>query len=229
MNTQQIIDYLTTQSDKKRLPFMKRYGINTDHALGIPLSILRPYAKQIGTNHQLAIDLWDTRIHEARILATIIDDPKQVTEEQMEQWAAEFNSWDICDQCCLNLFDKTIYVHKKISEWTQRKEEFVKRAGFVLIVALAIHDKNAADDFFDQFFPPIKRENSDDRTYVKKAVNWALRSIGKRNLNLNEKSIEIANEIIKKKNKTAQWIAKDAIRELRSEKIQKRLQTKSRK
>jgi len=153
----------------------------------------------------------------------MIDDPKEVTEVQMERWVKDFDSWDICDQCCSNLFDKTDLAYQKAVEWSAREEEFVKRAGFVLMAALAVHDKKAEDEAFLQFLPLIKRESTDARNFVKKAVNWALRQIGKRNIVLNTKAIETAKEIRKLETRSAQWIAADALRELTSEKIQRRL------
>ncbi len=148
---------------------------------------------------------------------------KLVSEAQMDNWVVEFDYWEICDQCCMNLFRKTSFAYKKIFEWSNREEEFVKRAAFTLIAVLAVHDKQAADNKFEQFFPIIIRESTDDRNYVKKAVNWALRHIGKKNIYLNKKAIIIAEEIHEINSKSAKWIAKDALRELKSEKVQKRL------
>ena len=176
---------------------------------------------------KLAHDLWKTKIHEARILAGMIDEPEKVTEKQMEQWVKEFNSWDLCDQLCGNLFDKTRFAYKKIFEWSKREEEFVKRAGFVLIATLSVHDKRAKDKKFEQFFPIIKKHSIDERNFVKKAVNWALRQIGKRNISLNKKAIKVAREIQRIDSKSAQWIASDALRELKSEKVQKRLMVRN--
>jgi len=227
MNAEEIITHLKKHENTAHLHNMNRFGINTNNALGVPLSILRPYAKKIGTNHTLALNLWKTRVHEARLLATLIDNPKKVDEQQMEQWASDFQCWDLCDQCCLNLFDKTEYTLQKIQEWSKREEEFVKRAGFVLIAALAIHNKEAANQYFNQFYPLLIRESTDERIYVKKAISWALRSIGKRNHVLNKKAIKIAKEIREKKNKTSQWIAAQTINELTSQKIQERITKKS--
>lgn len=156
----------------------------------------------------------------------MIDDPNKITEEQMEKYIKGFNYWEICDQFCMNLFDKTKFAYKKAFEWSEREKEFVKRAGFALMACLAWHDKNAKDSKFLEFFSIIIREAKDDRNYVKKAVNWALRNIGKRNLNLNRKAVKNAKEIQKIDSKVARWIASDAIRELTSEKIQKRLAKK---
>jgi len=227
MNADDIIIHLKKHENTAHLHNMNRFGINTNNAFGVPLSILRPYAKKIGTNHTLALNLWKTRVHEARLLATLIDNPKKVDEQQMEQWASDFQCWDLCDQCCLNLFDKTEYTLQKIQEWSKRKEEFIKRAGFVLIAALAIHNKEAANQYFNQFYPLLIRESTDERIYVKKAISWALRSIGKRNHVLNKKAIKIAKEKKKKKNKTSQWIAAQTINELTSQKIQERITKKS--
>jgi 3-methyladenine DNA glycosylase AlkD len=227
MNETQIIEYLQSISNEERKQKMKRFGIDTTSALGIPVSELRTFARKIRKNHELALSLWQTHIHEVQMLAALIDIPKKVTEEQMEAWVLDFNSWDLCDHCCYNLFDRTIFAREKINEWSKRKEEFVKRASFSLIAALATHDKKATDESFETFFHIIIRESNDERNYVKKAVNWALRNIGKRNLVLNKRSLEIAEEMLKKKNKTSKWIAKDAIKELTSQKIQDRLIKKS--
>ena len=180
-------------------------------------------ARDIGKDHALAQQLWSSGIHEARILAGMIDEPKKVTGEQMESWAADFDSWDICDQVCSNLFDKTEFAYQKAHEWSGRKEEFVKRAGFVLMAVLSVHDKRAGDEKFMEFLPIIKREAVDDRNFVKKAVNWALRQIGKRNLKLNRAAVETAKEVQGLDSKAARWIASDALRELSDEKTLKRL------
>jgi 3-methyladenine DNA glycosylase AlkD len=153
----------------------------------------------------------------------LIGEPNQLTEEQMEDWVKDFNSWDVCDQVCMNLFDKTPLAWKKISDWSQREEEFVKRAAFSLIACLAWHDKTAGDQRFINLLPVIKREAVDERNFVKKAVNWALRHIGKRNSNLNQVAINAAKEIREIDSKAARWIASDAIRELESEAVQGRL------
>jgi 3-methyladenine DNA glycosylase AlkD len=160
---------------------MARFGIQTSKALGISIPQLRDIAKRLRTNHELAQKLWKTGLHEARILASMIDDPEKVSEEQMERWAADFDSWDVVDSCCGNLFDETEFAIRKAHEWSKRKEEYIKRAGFVLMAEMAVHDKKASDKTFLDFLPVIVRESSDERNFVKKAVNWALRQIGKRN------------------------------------------------
>ena len=222
-----VLKKLKSLSDPKAVEGMARFGINPKNTYGVSIPNLRSMAKKIGRNHVLAQQLWSSGIHEARILAGMVDAPEMVTEEQMEQWVKDFDSWDVCDQCCSNLFDKTRFAHQKAVEWSRRREEFVKRAGFVLMAALSVHDKKAKDEAFMKFLPIIKRESTDDRNFVKKAVNWALRQIGKRNATLNRAAIETAEEIQKIESKSAKWIASDALRELTSEAVQKRWQQRT--
>lgn len=219
MNTQTIIKKLKSLSNPKNVEGMARFGISSYKTFGVSVQVLRRMAKEAGTNHKLALELWETGYHEARILASIIDNPNEVTESQMDKWVNDFDSWDVCDQCCTNLFRKTPYAYKKISEWSKRKEVFVRRAAFTLIAVLSVHDKKAGDSVFVKFFPIIKSKSTDERNFVKKAVNWALRQIGKRNMNLNKKAIKLAKEILKIDNKAARWIASDALRELGSKKV----------
>ena len=201
---------------------MARFGIDAADAYGVPIPALRRLAKQLGRNHRLAADLWESNIHEAMILACFIDDPKMVSPRQMDKWVRDFNSWDVCDQCCGGLFDKTPSAVEKAIQWSEQEEEFVKRAGFVLMASLAVHDKLAADSTFAKFLPHIKRESIDERNFVKKAVNWALRQIGKRNRVLNKKAIDTAKRIARLDSPAARWIAADALRELTAKKIQPR-------
>ncbi len=200
-----------------------RFGISTGKAYGVSVPKLRTLAKEIGWSHQIALSLWDTGIHEARILAGMVDDPQKVTEDQMESWAREFDSWDLVDGSCGNLFDKTPLAVDKAMEWSRRKEEYVKRAGFVLMAELAVHDRKAADKTFLQFLPLIEKEAGDERNFVKKALNWGLRQIGKRNLSLNRAAVKTAGKLKRMDSKTARWIASDALRELTSEPVVKRL------
>jgi len=223
MKYEEIIRKLKSKKNKKNIEGMARFGINPENTLGIPIYVLRDLAKKIGKNHILAKQLWNSKIHEARILAGLITEPLKLTEKEMEKWVKDFNSWDICDQSCSNLFDKTEFAWKKAVEWTKREEEFVKRAGFVLMAILSVHDKKAKDKDFEKFFSLIEKHSRDERNFVKKAVNWALRQIGKRNLALNKKAIKLAKKIKKIGSKSARWIANDALRELTSEKVQKRL------
>jgi len=206
---------------------MARYGINPKNTLGVSIPVLRKMAREIGKDHDLAAELWVSGIHETRILATLIDIPVEVTESQMDGWAGEFDSWDICDQCCSNLFSRTQFAYKKTSEWCVDEREFVKRAGFVMMAALAVKDKKAEDEEFDSFFASIKAGALDNRNFVKKAVNWALRQIGKRNQALNRKAIAAAEEIRKMDSPSARWIAADALRELNSPAVQARLKRTS--
>lgn len=218
-----IIKQLKKHSVPERKADFLRFGINIDNTLFIKMPILRDIAKSIGKNHKLADDLWKTGVHEARIVACLIDNPDKVTEKQMEKWVKDFNSWDICDQCCNNLFRKTIFAHQKAVEWSSRKEEYVKRAGFVMMAVLAVHDKKAKDNVFLKFLKIAEKKSTDERNFVKKAVNWAIRQIGKRNPVLNEKAIEISSKIEQKPFKSARWVAKDALRELNSKEVRKRL------
>ena len=223
MNCEQVIDMLKSLADPDYLAGMTHFAIKTDNALGISAPRLRKLAKEIGTSHKLALELWQTRIHEARIVAVLIDDPKQVTEKQMNAWVRQFDNWGVCDACCCVLFDKTLFAWAKAIEWSRRKEEFVRRAGFVLMAALAVHDKKAPDRKFLPFFDIIRHHADDERNFVKKAVNWALRQIGKRSIALNKKAVVVAKDIRKMDSSSARWIAADAIRELMSKKVQARL------
>ncbi len=217
------LNQLKSLADPESSAGMARFGINPENTMGVSIPTLRKMAKDIGKNHALAQEFWSSGIHEARILAGMVDDPVEVTGEQMERWAADFDSWDVCDQVCSNLFDKTRFAYQKAHEWSGRKEEFVSRAGFVLMAALSVHDKKAGDEKFLEFLPLITKGALDERNFVKKAVNWALRQIGKRNLDLNKAAILTANDIRKIDSKAAKWIASDARRELTDEMIQKRL------
>ena len=223
MKYTEIIKKLKSLTNPENVAGMARFGINPENTLGVSMPALRNMAKEIGKDHKLAEKLWSSAIHEARILACLIDDPELVTEGQMERWVKDFDSWDVCDQCCGRLLDKTERSYQKALEWSSRREEFVKRAGFVMMASLAVHDKKAEDDLFEQFLPIIGRESTDERNFVKKAVNWALRQIGKRNKRLNTLAIKTSREIQKIDSKSARWIASDALRELQSEKVQERL------
>ena len=226
MQYKEIIKELESLSNPDDVEGMARFGISPQKVFGVRMPDLRRIAKSAGKDHHLAKELWEAGYQETMILACMIDDPKMVTEEQMDNWALEFDTWAVCDQCCMKLFHKTPFAYKKVFEWSIREEEFVKRAAFTLIAVLAVYDKKAPDKDFEQFFPIIIRESTDNRIYVKKAVNWSLRQIGKRNINLNNKAIAIAEDIIKVDSNSAKWIAKDALQELKSDIIQKRLKNK---
>jgi 3-methyladenine DNA glycosylase AlkD len=187
-----VLDKLQSKAQPEQLKGMAKYGMTVEQRLGVSVPDMRKLAKEIGRDHKLALDLWKTGIAEARILAAMVGDPAKLTEEQMEDWVKGINSWDVCDQVCMNLFEKNQLAWKKIADWSEREEEFVKRTAFSLIACLAWHDKKASDEKFIKLFPVIIRGAMDERNFVKKAVNWALRNIGKRNLNLNEAAINTA-------------------------------------
>lgn len=213
MTTIEVLNELRKHKNPTNVAGMARFGINPHHTLGVSIPFLRTYAKKIGKNHVLAQALWNSGIHEARILAALIEELPLVTKKQMDQWVADFDSWDVCDQVCMNMFDKTPWAYEKIVAWSTDKREFVKRASFALMAVLAVHDKKASDTKFDQFFPIIIRESCDNRNYVKKAVNWALRQIGKRNKNCMRKAEACAYTLMKLDSTSAHWIASDALRE----------------
>ena len=223
----EIIRQMRTRASAKNRAGMAAFGIDTKTALGVSVTYLREIAKKRGlhNDHRLALALWKSNVHEARILASIVDNPEEVDEGQMDEWVREFDSWDVCDQCCSNLFDKTRFAWSKTKEWSACEDEFVKRAGFAMMAVLASHDKEAQDEEFVALLPIIERAARDERNFVKKAVNWALRGIGKRNRALNARAVGCAQRIAKKNpdSASARWIAADAIRELTSEKILARL------
>jgi len=223
MKTEQVIDLLKSRARPDQLEGMARFAIRTEQRLGLTIPDLRKLAKEIPHDHQLALELWQSGIPDARVLASMLDVPEQTTEAQLETWVKDFDSWDVCDQVCDNLFQHTRFAWDKVREWSTRDEEFVRRAAFALLSCLAWHDKTADDQQFIACFPLIKTCSGDPRNFVKKAVNWALRNIGKRNLALNKAAIELANELLTLGDKTANWIARDALRELQSEKIQQRV------
>ena len=214
MRLKEVIARLNKHSNPKDREGMAKFGINPKYALGVRIPVLRKLAKEIGTDHKLARALWNTKIHEARILASMIEDVDKVTEKQMDSWVKEFNSWDLCDQCCMNLFWKTPFAFKKAIEWSGKEQEFVKRAGFALMAVLAWKDKERANKDFIKFLSIIKNQSTDNRNFVKKAVNWALRQIGKRNKYLQKEAIKVAKKIQKLNSKSAKWIASDALREI---------------
>jgi 3-methyladenine DNA glycosylase AlkD len=229
MDYDKIISTLHSLANPTNVHGMARYGINTHNNLGISIYQLRPLAKHIGTNHPLALKLWDSKIHDARLLACFIDDPTQITSEQMDTWAADFDSWDICDQACTSLFDRSPLATKKVFQWADQEQEFIRRAAFSLIAGLAVHDKTITEKDFDAFLTLCITHATDERNYVKKAVNWALRNIGKQSIPLNKKALKTAEQIKKIPAKSARWIASDAIRELTSQKIQEKLKKKKKK
>jgi 3-methyladenine DNA glycosylase AlkD len=223
MDYEEVIIRLKAKSHIDTLTKMARFGININNSYGVKVPDLRALAKDIGTDRNLAEQLWLSGIRDARLLATLVTNPKDLTEEIAEKWVTEVDSWDVCDGLIINLVGRSGLAHQKAWEWTLREEEFVKRAGFVLISYLALHDKKADDTKFEFYLKIIQEESTEKRNFAKKAVNWALRQIGKRNQGLNRKALEIAQEILDTNPQGNNWIANDAIRELTSLKTLERL------
>jgi len=214
MTCDRIIDWLRAHGSERNRAGMARYGICVDQAPGVPMPALRALGRALGRDHALALDLWATGVHEARVLASLVDEPDRVTPAQMDAWARDLDSWDVCDQCCLNLFRRTPHAWARAHAWSRRRAEFVKRAGFSLFAVLAVHDKTAPDDRFHEVFAAVEREAGDDRNFVRKSVNWALRQAGKRNPALRRAAIACAKRLRALDARSARWIAADALREL---------------
>lgn len=217
MSADQVIATLKVHVDPQAVQRMARFGIKPSQALGISLPTLRKLARANGKDQALAVALWDSGIHEARILASMVAEPHLVSPQLMDRWVNDVDSWDVCDQVCGNLFDKTPFAYQKAMQWCHEEKEFVRRAGFVMMAELAVHDKEASDEDFLPFFSLIKQYAWDKRNFVKKAVNWALRQMGKRNRHLCAIALECANELEDMGSQAAKWIAKDALRELRAQ------------
>lgn len=233
MNVKEILQRLESLGSPENVAGMARYGIKVKKAFGASSADIKDLAKELKKTatgrHALAQELWATEVHDARALAYLIDDPRQVTSEQMDSWANDFDNWAICDSTCGYLFSRTTISYDKAFEWARRDEEYVKRAGIVLMAWLAVHDKKASDEKIALFLPEIEKYADDDRNFVKKAVNWSLRQIGKRSHFLNGLAIETAERIKLQGTKPAKWIAADALRELRNPKTLERLKAKSEK
>jgi 3-methyladenine DNA glycosylase AlkD len=216
MTTKEVINRIKKSSSANAKSAQAYFGISDVNNCGLTAPQMKAIAKAAGKDHSLALQLWATGIHEAKHIAVMIADPDLVTEKLMEKWKKDFNSWDIVDGCCGTLFDKTPFAYEKAVEWTTCKNEFEKRAGFTMMATLAVHDKNAPDKSFENFFPYLYKESHDERNFVYKAINWAIRQIGKRNIRLCKKAIKLAEEIKLKDDKTSRWIAGGALRELKS-------------
>jgi len=215
VTARELLDNLKAHANPANVAGMARYGINPKGTLGVSIPVIRGLAKKAGRSHELAAELWESGIHEARILAALMDEPARVTRRQMDRWVRDLDSWDVCDQVCSNLFRNTPFAFRKAAEWARAKPEFVRRAGFSLMAGLAVKAKDASDQQFEAFFPLIAEAAVDDRNMVRKAVNWALRQIGKRNPNLRKLAIARAEEVRNLDSRAARWIASDALRELR--------------
>lgn len=222
-DTRAILAELEAHGSEENRAGMARFGINADSAFGVSMAIIRPMARPYRKRSDLAASLWASGKHEARILAALIEDPKAITPEQMDRWVADFDSWDLCDQASMKLFAATPYVRTKVPEWTADEREFVRRAAFATIAGYAVHAKKAPDSEFLEFLPLIERYATDGRNFVKKAVNWALRQIGKRSPELHAPALALAQKLAESDDKTARWIGRDAVRELTDEKQLARL------
>jgi 3-methyladenine DNA glycosylase AlkD len=222
----EIVRTLERMGDPERRDGMARYGIDTSRAVGVSVTELRRLARGVGHDHELAAALWGSGVHEARILASLVDEPARVTPAQMDAWVTDLDSWDVCDAVCGNLFDRTPFALNKAVEWSAREPEFERRAGFALMAWAAVHRKDLPDAAFGSLLPLIRERSTDDRNYVKKAVSWALRQIGKRSAGLNTNAIRTAAQIERIDAPSSRWIARDALRELRSDAVQARLRTR---
>ena len=225
MKLEEILEEFEKNKNPENIAGMQRFGIDPEKVYGLKIPFLRKMARKIKKNHELALQLWELGFRETMILASIIDDPSLTTENQIEKWIMSpyYTYWEVVDQTCMNLLYLTDFAYTKVIDWSKREEEFVKRTAFSLIAVLAWKDKQAEDNKLETFLPIIKRESIDERNNVKKAVNWALRQIGKRNSNLNSKALRTAKQILDINSKSAKWIAKDAIKELESDAVQERL------
>ena len=220
MNYLEVINELNALANAEKVAFKKRkFGVVADNSLGIYQKDLKELAKRIGTDSKLAIQLFDSDIYEARILCCKIFNPKELTNDLLEKWVVTFENWEICDSFSMGLFAKSNFAVSKIIEWSERENEFEKRAAFAIMAAYCMADKKAGNSVFEDFFPIIISASNDDRLYVRKAVNWALRSIGKRNVDLHQKVLKIASEIIKIDTKCSKWIGADAIKQLTRTKV----------
>lgn len=218
-----VIAALKKRSSKKTRDGMARYAIPSEHAFGVPVGEIRKLGKTLGKSHALADALWRSGHYEARMLATFVDDIALVTPQQMDSWCKDFDNWAICDTACFGFFDRSPHAYKKVTMWAKRKPEFEKRAAFALLASLALHDKQAESKAFLPFLPSIEQGALDGRNFVKKAVSWALRSIGRRDAELNRASMVLAERLAQSAEVSARWVGKDALRELSSPAVQKRL------
>jgi 3-methyladenine DNA glycosylase AlkD len=224
----EILERLRGMRDPVNVAGMARFGIRPALVYGVPMPAIRSLAKEVGRNHALALSLWRTGVHEARVLAALIADAKQFTEDEAEEWARGFDSWAVCDSACLAVLWKTPFSWRKVREWSRRKPEFERRAAFALLAALAVHDKKASDKQFEAALRIIARAANDERNFVKKAVNWALRQVGKRSAALHGPALKTAEQLAASESRAARWIGLDALRELRSAAVAERLRTKAR-
>ncbi|MGH7556388.1 MAG: DNA alkylation repair protein [Gemmatimonadota bacterium] len=225
---QAVLAWLERTGTQRTRDGMARYAIPSDTAYGIPVGTLRQYAKRLGRNHELAVALWETGRYEARLLASFVDDPAQVTAAQMDRWCRDFDSWAIVDTVCFHLFDRTSQAWRKVEPWSRRQGEFARRAAFALLASLALHDKDAPDEQFVRYLPLLERGATDERNFVKKAVVWALRAIGERNHELNTAAVAVSRRLAESTEGAAGWVGRNALKELTSPKVTRRLAARRR-
>jgi 3-methyladenine DNA glycosylase AlkD len=225
-DVREVLAWLRRKGTKATREGMARYAIPSDKAFGVPVGMMRQHAKSIGHRHELAVALWETGWYEARMIASFLDDPALVTPRQMDRWCRDFDSWAICDTACFHLFDRTPHAWKKVHQWAKKRDEFVKRAAFALLASLAVHDKGADDSLFLRCLPLVERASTDERNFVKKGVNWALRTIGRRNATLNAAAVDVSRQLAASPDATPRWIGKNALRELTSPAVIRRLKSK---
>lgn len=223
-----VLAWLKRTGTKKGRDAMARYAIPSDKAFGVPVGVMQKEAKRLGRNHELAEGLWKSGWYEARMMATFLDEPERVTAAQMDRWVKQFDNWAICDTACFHLFDRTPHAWKKVEQWAGRREEYIKRTAFALIWSLTVHDKVSDDKPFRRALGLIERAATDERHFVKKAVNMALRAVGKRNAALNAAAIIVATRLAASDSPEARWVGKDAMRELTSASVRRRLATRAR-
>jgi 3-methyladenine DNA glycosylase AlkD len=222
----EVLQWLERRGTRKNRDGLARYGIITANAFGVPVGDLQRQAKSLGRDHALALALWDTGWYEARLLAAFVDEPEQVTPAQMDRWSRDFDNWGICDTVIMHLFDGTPHAWRKVDQWSAKKGEFIKRAGFAMLASLALHDKTSGDARFLRTLPLIEAAATDERNFVKKGVNWALRSIGHRSVALHAAAITLAEKLAQSEDPTPRWIGKDALRDLNRPLVRKRVAAK---
>jgi len=223
MDKNEVLAWLKRRGRQRTVEGMARYGIEARLVFGVQMGTLGSLSKRLGKDHALALELWKSGWYEARLLAALVDDPQRVTRRQMNAWAASFENWADCDTACFKLFDRTPFAWEKSRQWSNSPREFVKRGGFALMACLALQDKSAPDKSFLAFLPVIEKGARDERNFVKKAVNWTLRAIGRRNRALNAAAVEVAKRLALSKEASARWVGKDAVRELSSSKVRAQL------
>ncbi len=227
-DVQAVVSSLKRLATKRTRDGMARYGLPSDKAFGVPVGAIQHLAKRLGRNHDLAAALWETGWYEARMLASFVDEPERVTPAQMDRWSRDFDNWGICDTVCFHLFDRTPHAFRKVAQWSGRRDEFVKRAAFALLACLALHDKCANNEAFIRCLPLVERAAIDERNFVKKGVSWALRLIGRRNLELNAAAVAVAQRLAASPQAAARWVGRDAFRELTSPGVTRRLEARRR-